>query len=164
MLYLLSQTAQEGRGLQPHESTRNRRRRGAAMLETALVLTTLVSMIVFIMDMGRLLLIQQFITERARVTVRAAVVNNWTSNSAANFFCYSSTSAPSGDTSTPGYLGLLPSQVSYQALGSSTASDYRLQITVSGVPLVTFIPFISGTYTAAPITVTMPAQSLGAAS
>ncbi len=148
----------------PEPAKTRRRQKGAAMLETALVLITVVGMIIFIMDMGRMLLIQQFITERARVTVRAAVVNNWTAAQAANFLCYNSTSAPSGGTSTPGYLGLLPSQVSYQTLGLSTASDYRLQISVSGVPMLTWIPYISGSYNAPPITVTMPAQSLGATS
>lgn len=145
-------------------SNRRHHRKGAAMLETALVLTTVVGMIIFIMDIGRMLLLQQFITERARVTVRAAVVNNWTASQTANFLCYNTTAAPTGGTSTPGYFGLLPSQVSYQTLGTTTAADYRLQISVSGVPMLTWIPFISGSYNAPPITVTMPAQSLGATS
>jgi len=144
--------------------TSRRRQKGAAMLETALVLMTVVGMIIFVLDMGRMLLTQQFITERARVTIRAAVVNNWTADATANFLCYNSTTAPGGDNTTPGYLGLKPSYVSYQTLGTSTAPDYRLQLTVSGVPMLTWIPFISGSYSAAPITVTMPAQSLGATS
>ncbi len=47
------------------------------MVEAALVLITLLSMILFILDMGRILLLQQFITERAREGARYAVVNNW---------------------------------------------------------------------------------------
>lgn len=133
------------------------------MVEGALVVVTIISMIVFIMDMGRLLLTQQFITERARQTIRAAVVNNWDSTSVANYLCYASTSAP-GPTTTPGYMGLLPSQVSYQALGTSGTPDYRLQVVVSGVPMLTWIPYMAHTYTAPPITVTMPAQSMGATS
>ena len=37
-----------------------KRQKGQAMLETALVITTLVSMLIFTLDMGRLLLIQQW--------------------------------------------------------------------------------------------------------
>jgi hypothetical protein len=48
--------------------------KGAAIVETALVLITMVSMIFFVLDMGRMLLTQQFIAERARVTARMAAV------------------------------------------------------------------------------------------
>ena len=133
------------------------------MVESALVLVTMLSMIVFMMDMGRVLLLQQFIVERARTTVRTAVVQNWNSSTAANFLCYNSTTPPSQDTNTPGYLGLLPSQVTYQALGTSGQPDYRIQIVVSGVQVLTWIPYLSGQFTLPKITVTMPAQSLGAA-
>jgi Flp pilus assembly protein TadG len=50
-------------------TSRTRRRqnqKGANILESALVLLTVLGMFLFIMDMGRILLIQQFITERAR--------------------------------------------------------------------------------------------------
>ena len=46
------------------------------MVETVLVLLTVMGMTIFIMDMGRILLVQQYTSERARVTVRKAVVNN----------------------------------------------------------------------------------------
>ena len=149
---------------EPRNRRNGRAQKGATLVESALVLTTIICMIVFVMDMGRILLTQQFISERARVTVRNAVVNNWTQTQAANFLCYNSTAAPNGDSTTPGYLGLLPSQVTYNTLGTSTASDYRLQIVVSGVPMWTWVPFISGSYTAPPVTATFPAQSLGATS
>ncbi|HLG99413.1 MAG TPA: TadE family protein [Bryobacteraceae bacterium] len=139
-----------------------RRQKGASLVESALVTITMVSMIVFVMDMGRMLMVQQFIAERARTTVRNAVVNNWSASAVANFLCYNTTVAPSGGSNTAGYLGLVPSQVSYQTLGTSNSSDYRMQVVVSGVRLFTSIPYMSGMYTAAPITATFPAQSLGA--
>ncbi len=118
-------------------------------------------MILFIMNMGWMLLLEQFITERARTTARAGAVNTWTSADAANFFVYGTTTAPHGGG--PGYLGLLSSQVSYQALGSSDQSDYRVQVSVSGVPAVMFwMPYLAGSYALPPIHVTVPAQSLGA--
>jgi hypothetical protein len=142
------------------------------MVEGALVMLTVLGMLIFIMDMGRILLIQQFVTERARITVRTAVVNNWDQNAVQNYLVYNSTVAPgnggndfgngAGDQKPAGYLGLLPSQVSYSALGTAGAADYRLQVTVSGVPAFTWIPYIAGTYALAPMVATMPAQSLGA--
>ncbi len=130
------------------------------MLETALVLLTVIGMLIFIMDMGRIMLLQQFIGERTRVTVRNAVVNSWTATQTANYLVYNNTTAPT-DGGT-GYLGLLTSQVSYNALGTSGTPDYRLQVKVTGVPVWTWIPYIAGMYTLAPIVATMPAQVLGA--
>jgi len=143
-------------------SPRTSRQCGAVLVESALVLTTLLCMMIFIMDMGRLLMMQQFCVERARAAVRSAVVNNWDSVKTANFACYNSIAAPGGNTSIPGLLGLLPSQVTYQALGTAGASDYRLQVTIQGVPMYTWIPYMAGKYTAAPAIATLPAQSLGA--
>jgi hypothetical protein len=134
--------------------------KGANILESALVLLTVLGMFLFIMDMGRILLIQQFITERARATVRSAVVNNWTATATQNYLVYNSTTAPGGGGA--GFMGLQTSNVTYQTLGTSGTPDYMLQVKVSGVPAVTWIPYVSGTYTLAPITASMPAQSLGA--
>ncbi len=145
---------------QPSTTHRKKRQKGQAMLETALVITTLVSMLVFTLDMGRLLLVQQWVGERTRATARAASVNNWTSTQIANYLVYNNTTAPNGGGA--GYLGLLTSQVNSTFLGSSSSPDYRLQVTVSGVPVMTFIPYMAKTYTLRPVTVTMPTESLGA--
>ena len=144
---------------------RGRRQRGDGILESALVLLALTAMIIFVMDVGRLMLIQQFITERAQATVRAAAVNNWDAGTVANYLVYNSTTAPGNGIGTPpsGYLGLQTSQVSYTVLGTAGTPDYRLQVKVSGVALFTWVPGMAGQYTAAPVVVTMPAQSLGAA-
>jgi hypothetical protein len=139
---------------------KKKKQKGQAILETALVTLTLVGMIIFVMDTGRILLLQQFIAERARETVRGAVVNNWDATATKNYLVYNSTTAP--NNSPPGYLGLQTSQVSYQTLGTAGSPDYRLQVKVTGVPVLTWIPYISGQYTLAPIVATMPAQSLGA--
>ena len=136
------------------------RQKGSAMVESALVLLTLIGMIIFILDMGRMLLMQQFIVERTRATVRSAVVNNWNEAATRNYLVYNTTTAP--DRGGAGYMGLLTSQVTYQALGTPGASDYRIQVKVSGVPALTWIPYIAGSYTLAPVVATMPAQSLGA--
>lgn len=139
---------------------RGKTQKGAAIVESALVFLTLLGMIIFIMDMGRMLLMQQYITERVRSTARQASVNNWTAVQVQNYVVYNSITAPNGGG--PGYLGLLTSQVSYTTLNTAGTPDYSVQVQVSGVPVFTWIPYVSGKYTAPPISATMPAQSLGA--
>lgn len=138
---------------------RRLRQAGQSMVETALVLTTVVAMIIFIMDMGRMLLTQQYLVDRARLGARNAAVNNWTATQVQNFVCYNSTTAPQGGGA--GLLGLSPSQVSYQTLGSTSTGDYRVQVKITGVSMLTWIPYMSGTYTSQPVVATMVAGSLG---
>ena len=137
------------------------------MVESALVMLTLLGMVLFIMDFGRILLMQQYIAERAQATVRAAAVNNWSAANVANYLVYDNSTAP-GDTfnngsgSTVGLMGLTTSEVSYATVGTSGASDYLVQVTVSGVPAFEYLPYIAGHFTLPTITATAPAQSLGA--
>jgi Flp pilus assembly protein TadG len=141
-------------------SQRPRTQRGQAMVETALILMLLLGMILFIMDMGRVLLMEQFVTERAREGARYAVVNNWDSTAVANYVVYGSSTAPNGGG--PGFLGLTTSEVNFSTIADTGIGDGRDQVTVSGVHFPIFIPFIAGTYTAPTITVTAPAESGGA--
>lgn len=144
----------------PRNTARRKNQKGANILESALVLLTMLGMILFIMDMGRILLIQQFITERARAAVRGAVVNNWDATATQNYLVYNSTTAPNGGGA--GFLGLQTSNVTYQKLGTSGTPDYMIQVKVSGIQAITWIPYISKAYTLAPITFALPVQSLGA--
>jgi Flp pilus assembly protein TadG len=136
------------------------RQKGGAVLEGALVFITLISMIVFVLDMGRILLIGQYVGERARTAARSAAVNNWALADVQNFVVYNNTTAPSGGGA--GFLGLLPSQVNYSNTANAGTVDATLTVTVSNIPVLTFIPYISGTYTLPTIVATAPAQSLGA--
>jgi hypothetical protein len=131
------------------------------MVETVLILLLVLGMVIFVLDMGRLLLVQQFLTERSRATVRVAVVNNWSQTDVRNYFCFNSTSAPAGSNDTTlGLLGIQPSQVSYD----TTTMSCCVSVKVSGVKALLFIPQMAGTYTLAPITVSYPKQSMGALS
>jgi Flp pilus assembly protein TadG len=148
---------------------RTKHQKGGTLVESALVMLTMLGMIIFVLDMGRILLTEQFVTERARVTVRQAAVNNWNAADVQNYLVYDSITAPpvngqpeAGAGTTSGLLGLFPSQVSYTTLGTSGTPDYRLQVRVSGIPAFTWIPFIARSYTLPPVMATMPAQSLGA--
>jgi Flp pilus assembly protein TadG len=139
---------------------RRKRQRGAAMVEGALIFMTAMAMILFIVDMGRMLLWEQFIAERARVGVRNAVVNNWDSTAVANYVVYGSTTAPSGQTS--GFLGLTPSEVTLTKYADSGVGDARYQVKVTNVAVFTWIPYMYGQYTLPTVLATMPVQSQGA--
>ncbi len=135
-------------------------RKGSAILEGALVMSTAMFMIIFVMEMGRFLMIQQWTSERARTVARMAAVNNWDQTAVGNVVCYNSTTAPQGGG--PGYMGLVPSEVTYARLGSAGAADDRVQVKIQNVPVLTWLPLISGTYKLPPVVVTVPTQSLGA--
>ena len=141
---------------------RRRRQKGASMIEGSFVLLITLSLIFFIMDMGRFLLTQQYISERARTAARLAVVNNWDAASIQNYLCYGSTTAPAGSPAPSGLMGLTPSNVSAVWQGASTSPDYRLKITVSGLRVLTWIPMMSNNLYAIPVVATAVTQSRGA--
>lgn len=143
-------------------SARRARSRGQALVESALVFLATIAMLLFIIDMGRLLLISQYVTERARATARMATVNDWSAQDARNFLVYNKTQVSEDSAATPGFLGLQPSMVSYALLGSLHDGDLRVQVKVDRVRVPLFVPFLSGEWTLPPIVVEMPAQSLGA--
>jgi hypothetical protein len=131
---------------------------GQAMLETALVFTTVMCMIIFIMDMGRLIFYKEYFAERARVGARWASVNGQDATSVKNVVAYNSTTG-----SGPGYFGLSPANVSvtYQNI-DATHKDPWVTVTITGFQTFTMIPYIAGNYTIPAIAVTMPQQSMGA--
>ena len=136
--------------------------RGQSLIEATFVLFTLVAMVLFIVDMGRIMLVEQYLVERARAAARMAAVNNWTQTDVANYVAYNSTRAPAGGTTTPGLMGVLPSKVSYSTVGTAGDPSYCVKVSIAGVTAFTVVPYMAGTYTLPTITVSLPAQSLGA--
>ena len=135
--------------------------RGQSLIEATFVILTLMALIVFIVDMGRIMLMDQYLVERARVAARMAAVNNWDQTAVANYVAYNSTTAP-GQTSSAGLLGVLPSQVSYSTIGTAGDPSYCVKVTISGLQAFAFTPYMAGRFTLPSITVSLPAQSLGA--
>lgn len=140
---------------------RRRSQRGSsALLEGALSLLTLMIMIIFVVEMGRMLLYQQFFTERARAAARNATVSHYSASAIQNYVCYNGVNAPAG--SPPGFLGLAPSMVTVSRLGTAGNWDDRIQVTISNYPMFDLIPLFKHNYTVPPVTVTIPVNSLGA--
>jgi hypothetical protein len=132
------------------------------MVEGALVLMALMAMILFIIEIGRVMMLGQYVTERARVTARSATVNNWTQKQVQNYLVHYKTQMPDDSANKTGFMGLKPAQVTYQVLGTQRNGDLRVQVKVSNIESVMYIPWIAGKYKFPPVTVELPAQSLGA--
>lgn len=125
-------------------------RRGQTILESSLVFLAVLSMLLFIIDMGRLLFLQQYFTERARAGARWAAVNANNGVTAAQvqaYVCFNDSAA----TGSSGLFGLNTSNVSYTPVPSTGTPQY-VQVQISGFQTLRLIPFIAGTYTNAPVT------------
>lgn len=138
---------------------RNRRRRGSAILEGALILLPTLAMILFILDMGIILVTEQYYMERARAGARYAATASYDATAIKNIVCYNSTTAPNGN---PGLFNLSPSMVNVSRLGTAGDWDDRIQVRISGYTMFSFIPWLSGSFTGKTLTATTHAQSLGA--
>ena len=131
-------------------SKRKKSQGGQTILETALVFIAVLSMLLFIVDMGRLLFLQQYFTERARAGARWAAVNATTGVTAAQvkaYVCFNDSTA-AGST---GLFGLNTSNVSYTPTPSTGTPQY-VQVQISGFQTLRLIPYIASTYTNAPVT------------
>jgi hypothetical protein len=144
------------------EAMRRSNQRGQSLVEGALVLTGLLTMILFVLDMGRVMLLGQYVTERARVTARTATVNNWTERQVQNYLAYGRTTAADESADKPGFMGIKPSQVDFNVLGTQRNGDLRVQVKVEGIQALMFVPYLASQYRFPTVTVELPAQSLGA--
>jgi Flp pilus assembly protein TadG len=137
---------------------RDSSQKGQAMMETALVFTAVICMLLFVVDMGRLLFLQQYFAERARAGARWAAVNTYDPAAVANWVC-SNDSTNSGT----GLFGLQPSNVSVSApVVDASNKPVYIRVTISGYQTVRLIPYIAGSFTNPPVSAIAPAQSLGA--
>lgn len=141
---------------------KRRRESGSAMLESALVLLTFVCMLLFIFDMTRILLFEQYFAERVRAGARAAAVGAYDAAAIKNLVCYNSRTAPGGNTNTPGLFGLTPLYVTVQRSGTAGKWDDRIRVTIQNFPVSTAIPFFPATMKLPRVTATFPVASLGA--
>jgi Flp pilus assembly protein TadG len=133
--------------------TRNKRRRGSALIETGLIFTTFAFLLIGTFDFGQFLFIHQALVERARSSVRWGLVNDPTNTtSIQNMMLYNQSTQPSGAS---GYFGLTASMVDVSNPGAGTA-DNRIVLLVHSYPYIILSPYIGGTYTGPNITVIQP--------
>lgn len=131
-----------------------RNSKGSVMVEAAIIFVAFVFMLVGIFDFGQFLFVHQALVERARYAARWGAVNDPTdTTSITNMVLYNQSTTP--QTGTPTYFNLSSSNVSVTNPGSGT-NDYRLTIQISGYSYLVLSPYIAGTYTGIPVTVSVP--------
>lgn len=148
--------------IEPH-MRRDKRQKGSAIIETALILTPTIGMFVFILQMGVILASQQYYVERARAGARYAATAGYSSSDTSpikNYVCYGSTTAAANGRS--GLFGLKTTMVTVTRQGTAGTWNDRIEVTITGYSFASYIPWLSRTFVGRPIIATAPAQALGA--
>jgi Flp pilus assembly protein TadG len=123
-------------------------------VETALIFSIFVVMLVAVFDFAQFLFVQQALVERARAAARWGAIQNPTdSTSITNMVLYNHAATP--PDGTPAYFNLTSSNVAVTNPGAGTDS-YRLNIQISGYKYTIISPYITGRYTGPPILVSVP--------
>jgi Flp pilus assembly protein TadG len=139
-----------------HSNTSRRRQtsKGSALVETALIFLAFAGLLIGAFDFGQFLFIHQALVERARYAARWGAINDPTdSTSITNMVRYYQAATPPSGTAS--YFNLTASNVTVTNPGSGT-DDYRLNVQISGYSYIVLSPYIAGSYTGPPITVSVP--------
>lgn len=123
-----------------------RRRRGQALVESALILLIVICTVIAIMDFSQLLFTHQLLVERSRAALRWGMINKWdgTGDRIANMVLYGS---PTGGTG-PGALGLTRAnvRVTYTPGTAANPNDARITIAIVDYDYRFFTPFIASSF------------------
>jgi Flp pilus assembly protein TadG len=134
-------------------------RKGQTLLETSLVLSTLLLMLIGIIDFGQFLFFHQVLTDRARAGARYAAVNPYDATTIQNIVVYNSATAPSGNPA--GLFGLTTSNVTVTPTPSTGAPNY-VQVKISGFPIHLISPYLTHSYTTRDIIATRQTENIAA--
>jgi len=127
--------------------------RGSVMVELSLIGTIFFALLIGIVDFAQALFIQQAIVERARAAARWGAVTDPTNTSAIqNMVLYLQPTVPAGGRAS---FGLTASMVNVSTADAGT-DNYRLVVQVSGYSYRLLSPNLAGTYTGAPVNVSVP--------
>ncbi len=138
---------------------RRKNQKGQALLETSLVLVTLLLMIVGIMDFGQFLFFHEALTDRARVGARYAAVNPYDVTAIQNMVVYNSATAPAGATS--GLFGLTTAYVTVTPTPAAGTPTY-VEVKISGFPIQMISPYLAKSYTHHPMIATRKTENTAA--
>lgn len=140
-------------------ANRHRHKRGEALVEGALVLLALISLILGIVDFGRILLLQQTFHQRVSAGARYASIHGVDTAAIANVIVFNSPTAPSGKTT--GMLGLSPSNISVARLNAGDRTQDRIQVRIVNFPMTFMLPFLRKTIRPT-FTAVRPVEAMGA--
>jgi hypothetical protein len=132
-----------------------RKQRGSALVESAFVLTTVIFMMISIMDFAQFLFIHQSLVEAGRRATRYGVANPYDEQGIRNIVLYDSVIVPTGGQPR---FGLESSMVDVSRFDAGTTSD-RIQVKIVNYRFQVYTPLIAGTLQGLPITTTLPYEA-----
>ena len=135
-------------------SRRRQRSSGNVLVESALIFFVFAALLIGAFDFAQFLFIHQALVERARSAARwGAIQAPADTDSITNMVLYNQAAAP--PDGTPAYFNLQRSNVVVTNPGSGT-DYYRLNVQITGYTYTVLSPYIAGTYTGPPVTVSVP--------
>jgi Flp pilus assembly protein TadG len=135
-------------------------RRGAALVESSLLLPLFLIFWFGIVDWGLAFFAHQTVIYRVTDAARWAVVNDYDPVKIKAKLLYDNPASSS--TAGPWWSLNQNLNVNVQLTGSTATQDQRVVITVSNYQWLHFTPFLAGRYFGAPITVSIPAEDMKA--
>ncbi len=130
----------------PNPDSRSRRR-GQALVESALVLLVAITTIIAILDFSQLMFTHQLLVERTRHALRWGMINKWdgTGDKIARVLIYGN---PLSTSTGPGVLGLTRAnvRVTFTPGTAANPNDARLTIAIVDYDYRFFTPFIAGKF------------------
>ena len=136
---------------------RRRNQRGSAIVESGLILTVFLTMLIGIVDFGQFLFVHQTLVERARGGMRWGVVRAFNEQSIKNVILYNNPAGGGGNDGTPArppLFGLSTSNLVVQQVGAN--SERRLRVVVTGYRIPVLSPWIARTLNGRDIVMTAP--------
>ena len=130
--------------------------RGGTLIESTLVLMVLLTLLFSIFDVGYVMFEHHTLLHQARAAARYGSMNPANLTAIRSLVVYGSTNPPGGQPA--GLFGLQDSMVNVVRQGDWTPED-RITITISGYHYTLITPFMAGTFTGRPITVTLPVET-----
>jgi hypothetical protein len=134
------------------------RRRGSTLIESAVVLTLFLVMVIAVMDFAQVLFFHHMLSERVRAGARWAVVHAYDEAKIRKLVASNDAAAPDGSA---GLFGLTPEHVAVARLGAGTA-DERVEVQVVGYSMRFLSPWLARAFTPGPFRAVMPLESGGA--
>jgi hypothetical protein len=127
-----------------------KRRRGQSLVETSLVLTVFLALLLGVFDCGQVLFAHQALVERVRTAVRWGTLHKWQGaepvvkpDAIVNMVLYSQPQQPA--PSREGYLGMKPEnvQVTYHAATPEAPDDELLTVSIVNYESHFFSPWLA---------------------
>lgn len=154
-------------------SHRRKQQKGNVFVETSLVLTSFLLVMVGIVDLAQILYVNQALAERVRGVARASAINGASPEEIRNLIAYGNKEGPArerddGQSGQPvtdgeqgltekGFMGLLPEYINVQVL-DRTFNEHRLVVEISGLPVTIVSPLIAGRGQNLPLRITVPLE------